>query len=64
MRQRPDALIRIDDGEIYVRNEDGTYSPAYIATHPFYRWSYERLMDTEAFRHMTTAELTQAKRLT
>jgi len=62
MRQRPDALIRIDDGEIYLSNDDGTYSPAQTAMNPPYRWSYERLMDTEAFRHMTAAELTQAKR--
>ena len=45
-------LQRIDDGEIFSRNDDGTYSIDSWKNdgHLHHSWSFERLMETNAFR--------------
>lgn len=51
----PDFLYRIDDGEKFIRNADGTYSMEWtVRNFPdnhHGRWSYEEMMKTGVFSH-------------
>lgn len=46
---QPEILYRKDDGEIFRKNGDGTYSMDRCMMAIPYKWSYEKLMETKAF---------------
>jgi hypothetical protein len=46
----PQALERIDDGEIFSINPDGTYSMDSSTMLPKYTYSLDYLLRTKAFR--------------
>ena len=47
---KPQRLERIDDGEIFSLNSEGTYSMDSSAMRPRYTYTLEHLMGTKAFR--------------
>jgi len=60
--QTPNVLYRKDDGEIFRKNDDGTYSMDRCMMAVPYKWSYAKLMETKAFSPDKPKRKTRTKR--
>ncbi len=60
MSSHKDSLVRIDDGQVFTRNSDGTYSMSGSVMQPPYRYKRAALSSSH-FRPVTEDEIKRGR---